>query len=384
MSQVKNTVNVSPDVLCEQPGQAVGEPQKIWNPAFISVFIANMMMFLGQQMMNTLIAKYADYLGATPTLVGVVASAFAYTAILFKIIAAPALDTFNKKYLLTSAILVIATAFFGYSLSDSIPVMIACRLLQGAGMAFSATACLALASDALPADKMGTGIGYYSLAQAACMAIGPTIGLFLADKLGYNPTFAIGAAVMLIAAFAASRIKNDFKKVKKFRISVENIVAKEAILPAVLMFFLCMAYYNVNSFLVIYAEDRGVTANIGYFFTVYAVTLLFSRPMVGKLADRYGVIRILIPAMFFFAAAFLLISFSYTIWMFLIAAFISALGYGACQPLVQTLCMKSVPKRDGEQEAVPITSVRTWETWWGRWWLARWRRLWGIHPCGVL
>ena len=31
-------------------------PDKIWNASFISVFIANMLMFMGQQMMNTLVA----------------------------------------------------------------------------------------------------------------------------------------------------------------------------------------------------------------------------------------------------------------------------------------------------------------------------------------
>jgi MFS family permease len=45
-----------------------------------------------------------------------------------------------------------------------------------------------------------------------------------------------------------------------------------------------------------------------------------------------------------FAAAFILISFATNIWMFLLAAFVSSFGYGACQPAVQTLCMKSVPK----------------------------------------
>ena len=70
-------------------------PDKIWNASFISVFIANMLMFMGQQMMNTLVAKYANHLGAAPIIVGLVTSAFAYTALIFKIFAAPAIDTFN-------------------------------------------------------------------------------------------------------------------------------------------------------------------------------------------------------------------------------------------------------------------------------------------------
>jgi MFS family permease len=41
--------------------------------------------------------------------------------------------------------------------------------------------------------------------------------------------------------------------------------------------------------------------------------------------------------------AFVIVSFSTTLFSFLAAAFIAALGYGACQPAMQALTMKTVP-----------------------------------------
>ena len=279
-------------------------PDKIWNASFISVFIANMLMFMGQQMMNTLVAKYANHLGAAPIIVGLVTSAFAYTALIFKIFAAPAIDTFNKRYILVFAMLIMAASYAGYSFSGSIPVLLASRLLQGAGQAFSATCCLALATDTLPPDRLGTGISYFSLAQVICQSIGPTIGLSLSRTIGYHYTFMIGAVTMCLAAVAASRIRNKHvKSVKRYSISLDSIIAREAILPAVLMFLLCMVYYNITTFLVIYAEERGCGVNIGYFFTVYAVTLLVTRPVIGRFGDKHGLVKIFIPAMFCFALA---------------------------------------------------------------------------------
>ena len=99
---------------------------------------------------------------------------------------------------------------------------------------------------------------------------------------------------------------------------------------------------NFNSFLVLYAEELGVE-NIGYFFTVYALAL-FSRPLTGKLVDKYGNMCVLIPAMFLFAVAFFIISIARSLPVFLIAAFISAIGYGSCLPTVQALSMRLVPK----------------------------------------
>jgi MFS family permease len=320
------------------------EDQRIWNPAFISIFISNMLMHLGQQMMNTLVTKYAYSMGASATIVGMVASMFAYTAILFKIFSAPAIDTFNKKYIMTGSILVVALSYAGYGLSTSVPMLMGFRLLQGAGQAFTATTALAMASTTLPSNKLGTGIGYFSLAQAICQAIGPTVGLGLVSVIGYNKTFMVGAATMVFAATAASKIKISHTRTQKFTISTKNFIAKEALLPAGIMFFLTGVYSNINAFLVIYATERGAGAHIGYFFTVYAVALLFTRPTIGKMSDKYGLVKVIIPALGCFGLAFWIISYAHSIPMFLLAALVSAFGYGACQPAVQTLSMKCVPK----------------------------------------
>jgi MFS family permease len=319
-------------------------PDKIWNESFTGIFIASMIMYLGQQMMNTLVAKYTYHLGGAPLVVGIVTSSFAYTALLFKVFAAPAIDVLNKKYVLAGAMLVMAASYAGYSLSASVPPLLCSRLFQGAGQAFSATCALALVADTLPQNKLGLGISYFSLAQVICQSIGPSLGLFLSETFGYRAAFMTGAVTMVFAAFMAGRIKTNFKQTKKYRITLNNIIAKEAVLPGLIMFLLCMAYYNITAFLVIYAAERGVGNYIGSFFTVYAVTLLFTRPIIGKLGDKYGLASVLIPAMCFFALAFMLISFAASLWVFLLAAFISSFGYGACQPAVQTLCMKIVPK----------------------------------------
>jgi MFS family permease len=322
-----------------------GEKNKpgIWNPVFTCVFVANAFLFLGMQMVNTLIAKYADYLGATATIVGVVSSLFALTALVLKIFSGPAIDAFNRKTVLVVAILVIAASFFGFSISANVPALYFFRLLQGCGQAFTATCCLALAADSLPADKFGAGIGTFTLAQAVCQAIGPGIGLALSQEIGYQYAFAVAGGCTLCAVFVAMFIKNPHRQGNPFKLSLENIAAKEAVLPASLLFCLQLSFCNINAFLVIFASDRGVE-NIGLFFTVYAVTMLFAPVTIGKLADRYGAVKAVFPSMCLFALSFIVISFSRSLPMFLFAAVISAFGYGAAQPAVQTLCMKSVPE----------------------------------------
>lgn len=317
----------------------------IWNSVFVHVFVTNMLLHLCIYMMNTLSATYADYLGAASMLVGLVSGLFAATALVFKILSAPTIDTFNRKYVLMGASGILLLSFLGYAVSNNIPMLIISRLLTGAGMAFTSTCCLTVASDSLPQERMASGIGYFALGSALAQALAPTIGLNLVNLLGYNKTFACLAGITLLVILYLNTMKLDFVKTKKFQISLNGIIAKSAIKPAAIQALMNMTYSCINSFLVLYAVSRGVdSGKIGIYFTVYAVTMLFSRPLIGNMADRIGTVKTLIPCMIAFAGSFLLISVSSTLPMFLAASFLSAFGYGGCFPTIQAVCMKSVPK----------------------------------------
>lgn len=316
---------------------------KIWNPFFIRIFVTNALMYLGLQMVQSLVGKYASTLGATATVAGMVSSIFAITCLLFKLFAGPSIDAFNRKYVLMAALIVIALAFFGMSISTSVEMIVAFRLLQGAGQAFTATCCLALASDTLSKEHFAAGIGTFTLAQAVCQAIGPSLGLAVAQRFQYRTTFFVAGCCMVAAAVSSMTIKTSFVKTKKIQLTLKNIVATEAFLPTFMLFLLSAAYHTIQSFLIIFANEKGVE-EIGYFFTVYAIALLVTRPMFGRMMDRIGFVKSMIPSLCCFAASFLLISFSENLFLFLLAALVSAFGYGVAAPAIHTLCMQTVPQ----------------------------------------
>jgi MFS family permease len=318
---------------------------KIWNVYFISIFVASAGMYLGQWMINPILALYIKTdLHATPDIVGMIISSFAVTALIFKFFSGSAIDSFKKRLILTGALLVLAIAYFGYFISDNIQVVVVFRLIQGSAMAFSAICCLTLAADSLPGEKFGAGIGIYSLSQAFMQAIGPAIGLAIKDAFGFHTVFLTAMVIMLFAAFFAFQVKTPEEEKRPFKICLDAIFEKKVTLCAIIMFFLSSAFCIINSFLVIFAEEQGVTKGIGLYFTVYAATLLFTRPLIGKLSDKFGTVKVVIPAITMFAASFIIISFSNSLLLFLCAAFVAGFGYGACQPAVQALCMKCVSK----------------------------------------
>ncbi|WP_141504692.1 MFS transporter [Paenibacillus luteus] len=326
------------------PVSLSGDRQTIWNPTFTYIFIINVALNMAQFMMNTLIPNYAEHLGATAVIIGVVSSLFAVTALGIRPIVGPATGYFRNNRLLAVAVGIIALAFVSYAFADSISILMLGRLLHGIGMGFLAPLSLALASDALPSSKLASGIGIFSLGQAVATAVGPMLGLELVHAFGYSATFIIGAVIMLAVLLMALRLKTDVPdKSAGFKISLNNIIAVEVVVPSVIMFFLAGAYSCINSFILIYGKANGVK-EIGLFFTAYAVCVLFSRPFSGRIADKYGLSTMLVPGIFIFALSFILISFARSLPMFLLAGAVSAFGYGICQPIIQTMCMKLVDK----------------------------------------
>lgn len=320
----------------------------IWTSQFSTLFGINFVINFAQFMTLAMVPKLAESLGATALVVGVVAGVFAVTSLAVRPAVGWATLKVRHNVLLTATVSLIALAFVAYGASTSLAVLIAARLLHGAAMGFLAPVTLAMASDALPPERMAQGIGVFSLGQAVATALGPSVGLWLAASLGYRPAFLCGAALLTLAAALAWRFPSRRPEPTVGRgFTWRSFIALEALVPAAVVMLLGGAFSGVNSFIVLYGESRHVTG-IGLFFTVYALFIVISRPLAGRVGDTHGLRVVVIPGMAAFALSFVVIAHARTLAGFLVAGAVSAFGYGICQPAIQTLCLMSVePGRRG-------------------------------------
>ena len=316
----------------------------IWSRGFALILVINLVIGIAQYVALAIVPLYASDLGASALIIGIVAGIFAVTALGVRPFVGPATFRFQHSRLLVVTSLLILAAFVCYSFADSIAVLIVGRLLHGMGMGLLAPVALMLASNALPASRMASGIGVFSLGQAVAMAAGPALGIWLIGVLDYRGAFLVSGGFIVLALLLSLAVSSPPpQETGPLRITWRRIVAPEALPAAIVMFFLAGAYSAVNSFIVIYAQGAGVT-DIGLFFTVYAATLLVSRPVAGRVADRFGLLSVVVPGMLLFAASFILIAHARTLAEFVVAGVISAFGYGVCQPAIQSLALLSVPK----------------------------------------
>lgn len=324
--------------------EAAGEgKERIWTKSFAILFVLNFLMSMSQFMMNTLVPKYAYSLGCEASVVGIVASTFAVTALAIRPLAGPAMDYFHKNRLLTIAYAVITLAIVICGFAHDITTLIVARLIHGLGVAFAVPLCLALASNLLPNRKIASGLGVFYLGSVIATAVGPAAGLGLADLIGYNPTFFICTGLVFLCFLLSLLLKNQHHISKvPFRITVKQIIAPEIIWSAIVLFFISLAYSS-SYFIAIYGELLGVD-KIGLYFTASAVCMVVVRPVAGRIADRYGIGRTVMPGLIIFSCSLAFLSFCRSLPMFVAAGILTALGYGFSQPIIQTLNMLLVSK----------------------------------------
>ena len=309
----------------------------IWNITFIILMMISFFQTMGQMMMNVLIPLYVYDIGAPAQIVGMTVGAFAISAILVRPFIGPAFDAFNKKMILIISLLVIAVSTFLYSVVTTVTAIFVIRLLHGAGLATSAALAQAMAADALPIQKMNSGISIFGLALAVSQAIGPIVGLALLDFVGFQWAFRISALVIVGGLILACLIKEPGNHVRKpYQLKLDRMFSKGAVIPALMIALLSIPFSCINAFIVIYGNLLGI-GGMGASCAVYAGCLLATRPLFGSLSDKHGVQRIIPIGLCFFVASILVLTLASNLPLFLLAAAVGACGYGAVIPLLQSL-----------------------------------------------
>ena len=308
-------------------------------------------------MANTTIPVFANHLGATTAIVGVITSSFAITALLIRPFAGPAFDSFSRKRLLLIAQCIICASLVLYGVVDSLPALMAVRMLHGIGIGCGGPLAMSLVSEFLPASRFASGISIYTLAQSFAQVIGPAVGLYLMEAFGFSTTYFLAAGCLVVAMCCIFFVKEPPRERLPYEFKLGRMFAREALDKALALMLLALSFACMTSYLVLYAYEMGIEG-VGLFFTVYACCLIVTRPLFGKMADRFGAPRVLVVGILCFAASYVALSFARDMTGLLVAAVIGAAGFGSCAPLVQTLALSSVPvERRGAASNTSFTGL---------------------------
>jgi len=115
----------------------------------------------------------------------------------------------RRAFLVGSAIFTLAS--LGCALAPSVEILIGARVLQGIGAAVLIPATLALVMAAFPREKIPQVVAIWGAIGAMSAALGPSLGAFVVDSIGWRWAFYLNLPVGVITLVAGARFLRESK-----------------------------------------------------------------------------------------------------------------------------------------------------------------------------
>ncbi len=343
--------------------------QKLWTKDFINLSVSNFFVFLTFYYLLVSLPVYTlNDLGGNELEAGLMVTVFLFSAIIVRPFAGQWLNTIGRKKVLTLSLLIFMISSLFYFFTPSISSVLLLRLFHGIGFGMATTAAGGIVADIIPDSRKGEGMGYFIMSNNLAMVIGPFLGLTLLNKSGMNSVFMVGAICSMLALVTGyfvnvpKRAQEELSKEKtvKTKLSFGDLFEVPAIKISIVGGLLGIVYSSLLSFVSVYAQEIGLFEVSSFFFVVYAIVLLVSRPFTGRWFDQYGANKIVYPSIVVFAIGMLCLGVSSTSLMFLIAAALIGLGWGTLFPSFQTIAIQAAaPTRRGTATATFLSIFDT-------------------------
>ncbi|WP_418790869.1 MFS transporter [Phosphitispora sp. TUW77] len=332
----------------------------IWTRPFMLIVLVNFLMFTSMYVLLPTLPVYAKSIGGSETVAGLIVGLFTFAAVLVRPFSGSLLDSKGRKAVMIAGIAIFIVSAVSFTWAYLVWMLLALRIVHGLGWGVTTTASGTVASDIIPAARRGEGMGYYGMSSTIAMSIGPALGLAIINNYSFKLLFLVSALFAVAGLLIGLFINYDGISGKMGEGSTEVaggtktkgvLFEKSSVPPSLVMFFASLSYGGIVTFMKPYADFRGIE-NIGPFFTVYALVLLFSRPVMGRMADKYGAGRLLVPGILFIATALLILMNASSMTGFLLAAILYSIGFGAVHPILSALVISFVvPERRGAANA---------------------------------
>ncbi|MGO9137875.1 MAG: MFS transporter [Syntrophales bacterium] len=325
--------------------------ERLWTKDFVTVSVINFIISLIMYLLIVTIASYAvDKFDASTSIAGLVSSIFIIGALIGRLETGRIIeDIGSKRVLIAGSMCFIITSALYFTVIN-LPLLIIIRLLHGIAYGVASTATGTIVAKIIPHNRRGEGIGYYSMSVILAAALGPFVGIILIQHVDFKVIFIV-TLILAVISFAISFVvreptykspkQDEIKTVKGFQIS--NFLEFKAIPISIIILIVGVSWSVVLTFVSLYTKEIHLEETASFFFLVYAVTVLISRPFSGRLFDVKGSDFVVYPCLFIFALGMLLLSQASQGITLLLAGVMIGLGYGNLLSCSQAIAIKAVP-----------------------------------------
>ncbi|MCT7703688.1 MAG: MFS transporter, partial [Lactobacillus iners] len=320
--------------------------KSIYTMDVILVMAASFLFMFSVMFVTPLINGYALSLGADSILAGIITGSMSIVSIFLRPIAGNLVDLYSKYCLSSIGGILILIGVSGYWLVNTSGLLILFRLINGTGFVLATICMTTWLAFLVPRRFVGEAMGFYGLMNALAMAVAPLIAINSYKVIGYRYSMMIASLAAVIMLIMIKFVKNH--AIPQNKLSLKNIkhiriIQKDTIPVALLMLFFSIPYFATQADLVEYVAMRKLSVSVGYFFLIYALSLLIIRIWLKRFFDTIAFgfwfwLSLIAMIIFLISMAFMKNNF-----IMLIAAVALSIGYGVIYSINQTTALLLSP-----------------------------------------
>jgi MFS family permease len=271
------------------------------SPFLILCVMGGLAIFSSTMAKNPVLPLFIRSLGVPVSTVGFIAAASTVVGIVVSLPAGALSDIIGRRRVILIATIVFATAPFLYLLVSLPWQLVLVRIYHGLATAILGPVAMAAVADTFEKGR-GERMGWYSSATMVGRFLAPFVGgalifgedfhwVYIAD--GIAGVLTLVAAIRLPLATGAAASGREALKRERGRVGREimvvlrhpGILATSGIEAVQYFAFGCL-----ETFLPIYLNEQvGLSPfEIGLLFTVQILAATLTKPLMGRLSDRYG------------------------------------------------------------------------------------------------
>lgn len=325
------------------------DSNRLWSPAFTNYGISSGILYMTQYVLvAALPIVITSELSGSDLDAGLAMTYFQIGTILCRIFARRLIDGFNKRIvlLISTALFFIIMGLFNFT--TSLEAVFVLRGLHGVVFALGTTVMATLAVLVLPPNRKGEGVNMFAIFSNIAMVLGPAIGLYALSSYGSMAlyiflTVMTGLAMVLSNIIPLSKELTLPKQSKYKGWHISQFIENKSLPWALMGLFIGFTYSGVLVFIPIELNSMGAGIWGSAFFAIFALMIIISRPIVGKIYARYGSKIIIYTGLGLFILGLFGLGLAITPLAILFTAPLLGLGYGAAQPAFQALAIQSAP-----------------------------------------
>jgi predicted MFS family arabinose efflux permease len=307
--------------------------QRLFSPRFFLMCGFSFTVFLSAFQLLPVAPYRILALGGSAAAAGLFLGLLTYASAATAPLTGSLVDRLGARRILLVSSLAITVFSLIYSVLPDYPLMLGLVVVHGLFWSGLLSASAAYVVSLVPATRRAEGMGYWGLSTVLAAAIAPTIGLWIYSAGGWTAMCLEAAALNLLMAAIAWRLPADAPHERTGRaLSLGSLLEWRVLVLSVTLFLYSFGYGGITSFVALYTDANGVRPRALY-FTLFCLTIVFTRPFIGRFADRVGYRRVFIPCVAFIVCGFGLLALGGSRPMLVASALLFGVGFGSAYPV---------------------------------------------------